>query len=410
MKALKMNDEQKMRSLGAICWAVYFVSYITRINYGAVISEIAAAEGILKSSAGLVATCSFVSYGAGQITSGIMGDKFKPEKLIFFGLAATSLINLSMPFCFSVAVMAAMWFFNGLAQSFMWPPLVKIMSVYMDGNTFKKACVNVSLAGSAGTVAVYLAAPSIITHFGWRGVFYICGALGAAMSGIWALGVFCLNLKGTTTVKTAENAENGQKLNFKTIASSGIAFIAVGIIAQGLLRDGITTWMPSFVAETFGTGNAAAIFTAVILPVFGIISIKAAAFIHSKLLKDEIACAAALFAAGFVFCTAIGFLYKTGMVFSVVSAALITGCMHGVNLMLICMTPDKFKKYGMVSTASGLLNSLTYIGSAASSYGFARLCERFGWQFTLFSWAAVALCGTICCFLAVKRWKRFKEL
>lgn len=62
-------------------------------------------------------------------------------------------------------------------------------------------------------------------------------------------------------------------------------------------------------------------------------------------------------------------------VLSVACSTLIVGCMHGINLLLICMVPGRFKAYGNISTVSGVLNFATYVGSALSTYGFARLSE-----------------------------------
>ena len=64
-----------------------------------------------------------------------------------------------------------------------------------------------------------------------------------------------------------------------------------------------------------------------------------------------------------------------------------------------------FKKYGNVSTVSGVINSCTYIGSALSTYGVALLSEVYGWNFTIFVWATIALSGTGICFAVSKAWK-----
>jgi len=87
--------------------------------------------------------------------------------------------------------------------------------------------------------------------------------------------------------------------------------------------------------------------------------------------------------------------------------AVITGCMHGVNLMLIGNLPAYFARYGKVSTVSGLLNACTYIGSALSTYGFAALSERFGWGFTIASWALIAGGGMVICLFLTGKWTRF---
>ena len=80
--------------------------------------------------------------------------------------------------------------------------------------------------------------------------------------------------------------------------------------------------------------------------------------------------------------------------------------MHGVNLMLICMLPPYFEKYGNISTISGVLNACTYVGSAASTYGIAVLSERVGWTQTIFLWFAVAVVGSTICLLCMKSWKK----
>jgi hypothetical protein len=50
----------------------------------------------------------------------------------------------------------------------------------------------------------------------------------------------------------------------------------------------------------------------------------------------------------------------------VILMALITGCMHAANHIFITRIPGAFKKAGRVSGIVGVLNAITYIGSALS--------------------------------------------
>ena len=84
-----------------------------------------------------------------------------------------------------------------------------------------------------------------------------------------------------------------------------------------------------------------------------------------------------------------------------------TGCMYGVNVILVSMIPPYFKRGGHVSTVSGLLNSCTYVGSALSSYGIAWVVQQRGWNFVIWLWAAAALTGTALCLAGVRPWRRF---
>ena len=113
----------KPRSIMLLFSGVYFVSYLTRINYAAVISAIIADEKISASYAAVAVTGAFVTYGAGQLVSGWLSDRVQPSRLVAAALIVTSVVNLSVPFC-SAWVRNAVWCINGAAQAFIWPPLV----------------------------------------------------------------------------------------------------------------------------------------------------------------------------------------------------------------------------------------------------------------------------------------------
>ena len=89
--------------------------------------------------------------------------------------------------------------------------------------------------------------------------------------------------------------------------------------------------------------------------------------------------------------------------------ALLVGCMHGVNYMLIGMAPRQFKRFGRVSLVSGALNSCTYVGAAVSTYGIALLSETLGWHRTSLLWALIAAAGAVLCVSISGRWKLFRN-
>ena len=122
----------------------YMTSYITRINYGAIISEMVTATGIPKSLLSLSLTGSFITYGAGQIVSGILGDKFSPKSLITLGLSLSVLINITLPFFENPYIMLVLWCINGFAQAFMWPPMVKLITANFDGAAYDNAIIKIS--------------------------------------------------------------------------------------------------------------------------------------------------------------------------------------------------------------------------------------------------------------------------
>jgi OPA family glycerol-3-phosphate transporter-like MFS transporter len=184
-----------------------------------------------------------------------------------------------------------------------------------------------------------------------------------------------------------------------------MVFIVLAIIFQGMLRDGVTTWMPSYINDTYKLGSSIAILTGVVLPIFSIITFRLAGWLYKKI-PNPLMCAAMIFGLGTVSALALYLLSGSNPIFSVLFSAMLTGSMHGVNIILICMIPPYFSKYGNVSTVSGVLNSCTYIGSAISTYGIALLSEKMGWSFTLLVWLAIAAAGTLVCLVCVRPWKK----
>ena len=181
-------SRRKAALLSLLCAAVYFCSYLTRHNYAAVMVEIIAREGFSRVSASAALTGLFVTYGVGQLISGYLGDRLPPQLLIFGGLLVCAAMNLLIPLCPSAGWMTAVWSVNGLAQAMMWPPLVKVMTLHLQEQAYKRAVVWVSWGGSLGTIAVYLAAPLLIALSGWRLVFFVSAAAAVVMAAVWLKG------------------------------------------------------------------------------------------------------------------------------------------------------------------------------------------------------------------------------
>ncbi len=395
-----LSDKKAVNKLALLFTLVYMVSYITRTNYGAIISEMVIATGNSKSMLSMALTGSFITYGAGQIVSGVLGDRFSPKNLLSIGLTLTIIMNLLIPFCTSPYQMLGVWCVNGFAQSFMWPPLVKLMTGLLSMDDYSKVSVKVSWGSSFGTIIVYLLAPLLIYYFGWKSVFFFSAGVGILMLVIWQFGKYDVD----PTKRRSNNID--QLANGKKLFGFWMIGILLAIVMMGLLRDGVTTWMPSYIGETYHLDSVVSILTGVVLPVFGIICFQFAAMIYRMKPGAPLLCAAVFFAMGAISALALNLVSGSNAILSVLFSALLTGCMHGANLILICMLPPFFRETGKVSTVSGILNACVYIGSALSTYGTALLTEKFGWSVTLILWVIVAVFGTLLCFVCTYPWKK----
>ncbi len=403
----KLLSKKNVSMLIWLTSLVYFISYLTRINYSAMLLEIVRTQNVTKAAASLALTLNSITYGTGQLVSGFLGDKIKPRTLIFTGLFTAATMNIAIFFAQSINLMTVIWAINGFAQAMLWPPLVRILTDMLTADSYKKASVNISVASSVATIVIYLISPFFISFLNWRSLFLTTSICAYIMAFMWLKGIDALEKR-----KEAYTLKNisFEKIEYekRKIPKNIIVFLIIVMLAiamQGILRDGITNWMPTYISETFNLGSAISILTGIILPIFSIVCFKLTAYLNTKLIKNELSCASAIFT-----CAAISaFLLYINTAFSPVLSvfllAVIIGAMHGVNLLLITMLPPYFAKYGKVSFVSGLLNSCTYIGSAISTYGVAVIADKFGWGTTVLSWVIVAFTGVIFCALCISKKK-----
>ena len=111
-----------------VLWIVYAASYFIRTCYAAAIAPIVAEGHFSKGEIGLMGTAFFICYGAGQLISGLIGDKVNPFFMLIFGAATGGLCCFFMPFADSFPLMLSIWGANGLFQSMLWSPILRIYS------------------------------------------------------------------------------------------------------------------------------------------------------------------------------------------------------------------------------------------------------------------------------------------
>ncbi len=415
---MQKSTENNPKSLvGLLCLLLsllYFTSYVTRINFSAVMADMIL-EGVLnKEQAGVIGSALFFTYGFGQILSGILGDRLSPHRIICTGLVTTVICNTLMPFIASPALMAVVWGVNGMAQAFFWPPIVKLMTMHLNEKEYSKCALYISFAMNGATILIYAVVPLCTTWFNWKAAFYIAAIWAAVFFFVWVAGYHEIERRRVhkeivpheKTEEVEHTAPADIKLS-KVFVVSGMIFIFTAVAFQGFLRDGIQSWLPTFFTEVFKMDSASAIFSTVLIPIFNIGVTYVSVFLFNKVFKNEVKASLCYYALTFVLCAFLAVFYQSSPVICLVISATVTGLIHGINSMFTTFISRRFGFTGKVSTVSGVTNACTYVGSTASSYGVAVIAENLGWQATLISWAVIALLGVVCCVVALPKWSRF---
>ncbi|MBE6699926.1 MAG: MFS transporter [Ruminococcaceae bacterium] len=410
---MKSTISKKTKKIAYLLAVVYFTSYCMRVNLAVMLVKICSEMQVEKSALAIVITGLTVAYGTGQIISGFLGDRFKPQHIIPAGLFLAVVCNVGIFFASTIPAMTVIWSVNGFAHALLWPPIVRLMSTHLSAEDYSFAAVRVNQGSSIATIALYLFCPLLLGFMEWRTIMLLCAAWGTVMIVLWFIlypRVFTKTEMNKDKAESPAPVAEQKALPIPFYIFGAISLIMPGIMLQGMLRDGVTNWMPSFLLETFGLSEENSIVSTVILAIFTMISYSAFGALQKKFFRNEVKCASAIFGGSAIVCALLFlvnvFAPATALVPSLLLMALTVAAMHGVNLMLIAIVPRRFVPFGKVSTYSGILNACTYVGAAISTYGFAALAETFDWNFTILTWVAISSVGAVVCFFGARIWRK----
>lgn len=412
----KLSRTQDSLCFFWICWLTYFCTYLGRLNFSASMTEIISAEGFSKSALGMVGSGLFFAYGVGQLASGILGDILNPKRLIFFGITLSSLMNIGMGFATSPEMMVALWSINGFSQAMVWSPMVRIISNRMTHAQCVKTCVNMSTTTPVGTLCAFLLCTVIISLSNWRMVFYITGGFMLLISLLWLSGMTRLEhllekygiVEQNPVILTSapEKEKNGVPFG-KVFLVSGLVLISAAALLHGILKDGVITWTPTYLTEIFHIDAVFSIAVTMIVPIVNLAGVYLSNFLNRRFFHSEITTAAFFFALTAASLLVLNFWGNYSMVLSLILLSVTSSAMLAINTMVVNLVPLRYQKLGKVSTITGILNSLTYVGSAISIYAIGVLSEQLGWVATQYVWLAIALLGLLACILVRRPWYRF---
>ena len=397
-------------------WLAYSCAYIGRLNYSAALASIISGGIFTKSQAGLIGTVFFFCYGAGQLINGMIADKFSPFNLIFFGLFFSASANLMMSFSNNFIIMAVIWGCNGIAQSMLWASIIFIISNIIHDDMRYKACIYIASSFPVGTLSAYFIA-MIFSNYGWTKIFGASAIIIFIVSFIWL--ATSLRIKKSLSFKEinvdeiniSENTTDNSKSKIKNLlVSSGVITVMFAVMLHGMLKEGIMTWVPTMISETYKTAPAFSIFVSMVLPLINLNGAFLATFVFNKVTKkNEISSSMIFMAISVAPLVVLLYIGKIPLIISIVMLALITVCMNAYNHMYLTLAPLRFKKYQRTATMAGVFNSITYAGCAISTYGFGYLSDKFGWNNSVYFWIGIAVTAVIISCFSVSKWKKFNK-
>lgn len=377
--------------IGSISSLAYLAVYISRnilsalspqLNNGGIFDE--AALGTLSS----VFLC---AYAIGQLINGVIGDIVKSKYMVSIGLLTAGITSIILPAIyqntFVTNIVYGVW---GFALAMIYAPLMKLLveNVQQDYAIKCNLCINFASyfgAPLAGVLAI---------TFSWKTSFNVSGLILAIMS-IVVFAIF--SYLETKKVIVFRKVEQGEKRSLRSAVSilikrDIVKFTLVSIIT-GVIRTTVMFWLPTYLMQhlKFSENNSTTIFTAFS---FALSLASFAAIYVYKLMKNNMnnTLLVSFFAAAAFFALCMIVNNSMANTLLLLMAIISSNCAATMLWSIYCISLDDT---GLVSSATGYLDFISYISAAIASKLFANALDSLGWSGLIFVWVGLMIAGII---------------
>ena len=377
-----------------LAWLVYTTSYLGKVNYSANITQIVDFYNITKAEAGLVPAFFFFAYGIGQVVNGILCKRYNIKWMVFISLALSGGINLAIAMATDFSIVKWLWMANGFLLSILWPTLIRLLSEQLPTEYLSKSSVIMGTTVASGTFVIYALSSMYVSIGNFKLAFYTAAFAAITVSLIWLLSFEKIADKSKKQV--AEKSIDKQKTKNVSQQHSVIAIICVlcfSAIGVNLIKDGLTTWIPSILKEEGSVPDYLSILLTLSLPVVAIFGNAFALAVHKKISNYVIHCLVIFFAMAVIIAMVIGILSIKLVAIMLLGLVIVNLFASSLNSLITSIFPMFMRKEVNSGKMAGVLNGFCYLGSTISSYGLGALADNFGWSAVF--WCLLGTCVLI---------------
>ncbi len=387
---MKLSAEAKNAIvLGSLCSISYFAVYIVRNILGAVTPQIIESGAFDEVMIGSMSSFYFIAYAFGQLINGMIGDKVKAKYMISCGLLGAAITNFIFPYLTATPTVASIVYaIAGFSLSTIYAPMAKIISENTTPHHATRCSLGYTFASFFGSPAAGLLAALLA----WQTVFTVSSLVLLSMSLIAFFFFSLFEKRGVITYGKYKPKEK-KAGNIKVLFEHSIVKFSLISILTGVIRTSVIFWLPTYLAQylTFSSSQAAGIFTGATL----VISLTAfvSVFVYERLGRNRDLTILVMFIASAVLFT-LTYLVQYAML-NIVFIVLAIMASNGAASMLWSVYCPSLRDTGMVSTATGFLDFLSYMAAALANLIFANAVGVIGWKNLILTWIALVLIGVI---------------
>lgn len=385
---MKISNKARIAILvGAMCAMSYFAVYVARNILGAVSPQMLEA-GFTEERIGAISSAFFVVYAIGQLINGMIGERIKARYMISLGLIFAGICNIIFPFVVTndvapIIVYGAMGFFLAMVYA----PMTKLVAENVDPTYVPRCSVGYDLASLLGSPMAGLLASIFFMYV----AFFVGGGALLLMGTVVFICFLVLERKGIIKYGQYERPQKG-KAKLKLLLKHRIIKFSLISIITGVVRTSVVFWLPTYISQHLGFSaqSSAAIFSAATIVMSSTTII--AVFVYERLKSMDKTI-------HIMFCIAAVAFFATWIVkkpvvniVCLIIAIMGSGCSSS---MMWCRYCPSLRDTGMVSSAVGFLDFLSYMAAATANLIFANAVSSIGWGNIILIWFALMVVGII---------------
>lgn len=378
--------------IGTLCSVLYLCVYFARNILGAVTPQILEEGRFSTEYIGSLSSWFFAFYAVGQLVNGIIGDRVKARNMLSGGLLLAGVCSFLMPTILPWRVPTSLVYgMTGYFLAMIYAPMTKTVAENTEPLHATRCSLGYTLASFLGSPFAGVAAAALT----WQAAFYLSGAALAVMAVICFAGFLWFEKRGIVTYGRYQKKAEKNSGGIQALLERQIVKFTLVSIVTGVIRTSVVFWIPTYVSQYLGFSpkTSASIYTVSTLAISSAAFI--AAFLYEKLHRSMDRTLLAAFAASALFFLLMYLIRQP--VCNIVFLVLAITMANCASTMLWSWYCPSLRDTGMVSSATGFLDFVSYMAAAVSSTLFAEASTTIGWKNLILIWFVLMAFGTALC-------------
>lgn len=386
----KKNDFMNTLWIGGMCSASYLGVYIVRNLLSVVSPQIIENSQASSESIGYISSAFFVTYAVGQLFHGVVGDRIKGKYMVSIGLIASAVCNWLLPYVIERETIG-IWLYGvlGFFLAMIYAPMVKIISENTSQLYAEKCNLALSFAALLGAPVAGLIAAVISWKTAFMTVSVLVMLLGFANYVVFSV----LERKRIIEYRRNTSKTNGAARGISCLLKRKIVLFTVISALTGIVRTAVVFWLPRYLSEylSVSSKNAALLFSGITMGIS--LSTFVAIMMYNKLHRNMEATILLSFVISTIsFGMLVVIRQPVANVALIALAVMASNCASSIVWTVYC--PSLYNT-GLVSTATGYLDFVSYMAAAASNAVFANAVNEIGWEKVIMVWTCIMALGIV---------------